>query len=67
MITEEVYALAAWVTAPCGRAWTSEGGAQAIITNAAARMSKPTAPVSQVAFACSLLMMAAISPPRLPT
>jgi hypothetical protein len=63
VIRAAVYTRTAWVGAPCGRPAASEGAAQAIITTAAATMSKPARPVSHVAFACSLLTMAVMSPP----
>lgn len=64
MLGEEVYTLADWSVAPCGRGWASDGAAQAIITNATARMTRPAMPLSHVAFARSLLTTAVISPPR---
>jgi hypothetical protein len=68
VINEEVDTLAVLITgrviAPCGRGLASDGAAQAIITNAAARMTRPTTPVSHVAVARSLLTTAVISPPR---
>jgi hypothetical protein len=66
VISEKADTLAGWVTASCGRGRASYGAAQAIITNAAARMTRPAAPVSHVAFARSLLTTAVISPPRFP-
>jgi hypothetical protein len=63
VISKEVYLLADWVIAPGDRGWASDGAAQAIITKAATRMTRPTTPVSHVAFACSLLTAAVISPP----
>jgi hypothetical protein len=66
VISEEVDTLADRVIAPCGRGLASDGAAQAIITNAAARMTKPTTPVSHVALARSLFTTAVISPTRFP-
>jgi hypothetical protein len=63
VISEEVYTLAGRAVAPCGRGWASDGAAQAIITNAAARMTRPATPVSHVALARSLLTTAVISLP----
>ena len=57
--------MADWAVAPCGRGWASDGAAQAIITNATARMTRPATPLSHVAFARSLLTTAVIPPPRL--
>ena len=65
MISEEVDTLADWAVAPCGRGWANDGAAQAIITNATARMTRPTTPLSHVAFARSLLTTAVISLPWL--
>jgi hypothetical protein len=63
VINKEVDTSADRVVAPCGRGVASDGAAQAIITNAPARMTRPTTPVSHVAFARSLLTTAVISPP----
>jgi hypothetical protein len=65
MISEEADTPAGRAAAPCGRGWASDGAAQAIITTATATMTRPTTPTSHVAFACSLLTTAVISPPRL--
>jgi hypothetical protein len=65
VISEEVDTPAGGAAAPCGRGWASDGAAQAIITNATAKMTRPATPTSHVAFARSLLTTAAISPPRL--
>jgi hypothetical protein len=62
-MSEETDTLAGWVIASSDRGRASDGAAQAIITNAAARMTRPATPVSHVAFACSLLTTAVISPP----
>jgi hypothetical protein len=65
VISVEVYTLAGRAVAPCGRGRASDGAEQAIIANATARMTRPTTPLSHVAFARSLLTTAVMSPPPL--
>jgi len=53
---------AAW----CGSGWVTEGAATTIITKAAPRISRPSAPVSHVALARTLLVTVILATPFSP-